>query len=72
MMENKKLVLTLGEKLAAVCTLELRSGISRIDFDDMQALARSFNGEPEKATIIEFDEKQAQRINTLYYQFFEV
>jgi hypothetical protein len=64
--------MTVGEKLAMVCTLSLRDGIDRADFNDMHTLRKQFNGTPEKASIVEFDDKQIERINSIYHQFFEV
>lgn len=61
---------TIGERLALVLTLDPRSGLSSLDRNDMQLLAGRLRGAAEKATILDFTEKEIERITTLYAKHF--
>jgi hypothetical protein len=61
---------TIGERLAMVLTLGPRSGLRTADRNDMQVLADRLPGAAEKATILDFTEKEIERISTLYAKHF--
>lgn len=63
-------VLTTGQRLAAIVSLQGDTGISHMDYHDMCRLADQLPVEPARACLIDFSQKEIERIHVLFNRFF--
>lgn len=59
---------SLGEKLTAICSLDLSSGIDWCDWTDAKAMRIACGPKLDTSAL---DEKQAERLEAIYARFFE-
>lgn len=60
--------LSLSQKLTAICELTSSSGIPWCDLTDAKAMRIACGAEMDTSVL---DEKQAERIESVYHTFFE-